>query len=136
MNQLYPDAGLLRMLNKLVGVNGLVYHLFTNNITPDLDTELGDLTEATWTGYASARVFPADFTTQSVVSHLGSIIAAPVAFLNSSGSSKTAYGYFITDFDTGDLIGVARFDSAPVTIANGASQQVIPILADFSGLAS
>lgn len=136
MDQIYPDSTLLPILTKVCGSTGLDYHLYTNNLTPLLTTVLGDFTEAAWAGYVAQTVVDADFTIKAVVSHLGSFLAAPVAFANTSGAPVNAYGYFVTDNTTGDFVTCARFDSAPVTIPDGESRQVIPILANYSGLAS
>jgi hypothetical protein len=136
VDQIYPDATLLAMLQDIVTTGGIDYHLFTNNVTPDLTFTLTSFVEAAWGGYAIQNVLPAAFTIQSVSGHVGTLIAAPVTFVNTSGSTQNAYGYFITRHSDGMFRGCARFDGAPAVILNGGSQQVIPILSDLSLLGS
>lgn len=136
MDQIYPDSGLVEGLTYLVQTAGWDYHLFTNNLTPGLTNVLGDFTEAAWAGYAVQQVTLAAFSLRGVVSHLGSLQALPVAFLNSSGGTVTAYGFFVTWHVSGNLVCCARFDGAPVSILNGQSQFVTPIVSDYSALAT
>lgn len=135
MHQLYPDSATATIMNLLL--NAMTHfniHLFTNNLTPTLDSVLGDFTEAAWTGYAAAAVSPGSFSV-TTSGHLTTAIASPVSFSNTSGSPVDAYGYFVTD-DTGALVACARFDTAPVSIADGGSYPVVPIIGDFSQYSS
>lgn len=122
-------------MKSMVG-SSVNYHLYTNNVTPTLATVLGDFTEAAWAGYAEINVPVADFTLTGVSAHIGSITALPIAFLNGTVSPVTVYGYYITDSTDTFLVGCARFDGAPVSIASLASQLVSPTFANFSQLAS
>jgi hypothetical protein len=135
MHQIYPDEGLIEFLERAVA-GDFKFKLFTNNFTPDRDTELADLTEAVFAGYAEVTVAAADFTLSGVAGHVGSLVAAPIAFLNSSGISQNAYGYYATDSAETMLLMVARFDSAPVAKATGDSFLVTPTISDFSQYAS
>jgi hypothetical protein len=135
MDQIYPDAALVPLaLQDCAGAWD--YHLFTNNVTSGLAALLSSFTEATWTGYAVITVTQSQFTITGVSGHIGTIQAAPIAFNNTSGGSVTAYGYFVTDSVTGDLICFAIFDGGPLTILNGGSLQVIPLHAQQSRYAS
>jgi hypothetical protein len=131
MNQIYPDAGLLQWMGRMV-VGDFHYHLYTNNVVPDKSTTLGVLTEATWAGYAVITVTAAAFTLSGITGHIGSLLAAPISFTNTSGMSQTAYGYYVTDTADSILFAVALFDSPPVTILNGGVQLATPIIGDFS----
>jgi len=135
MNQIYPDVGLIAILTRIV-TPSLVYHLFTNNVVPDRDTELADLTEMAASGYVEIVVDDSAFTLDGVAGHVGSLLAAPIAFENTSGGALDAYGYFVTNVAGDELLAVARFDSAPVNKDDGQSWLVTPIVGDFSGLSS
>lgn len=135
MHQIYPDAGLdgflLRMLDP-----SLKYHLFSNNVTPDRATVLGDLTEISGGVTSPITVALASFSLSGIANHVASRLAAPIAFVNGSGSPANAYGYYVTDAASAILFACARFDSAPVSKADGDSWQVTPIIGDFSSLSS
>jgi hypothetical protein len=133
MDQIYPDVSLVPLL-QLLAANGFHFHLYTNNATIDRAITLGGLTEAAWSGYAPVNVTSGAFTLSSTVGHVGSLLAAPIAFVNASGSSQTAYGYFITDTANTTLYAAAQFDSAPITKVNGDSWIITPVIGDFSGL--
>jgi hypothetical protein len=135
MDQIYPDSTLVPQLARIAS-NSLTWHLYTNVGPPDLSYTLGSFTEAGWAGYTPQTVAPASFTTTGVSGHLGYMIAGPVSFGNTSGVNQQAYGYFITDAVTGDLVGCAQFDSAPITIVTGGTYQVVPLLANQSALSS
>lgn len=135
MHQIYPDIACRKILGHLLG--GMIHmnlHLYVNNLTPDLNTTLGDFTVASFTGYLTQSVAAADFSV-STAGHLSTGIADPVAFTNSSGGPVSVYGYYLTG-DDGALIGCARFDSAPLTIDDGDSLPVVPIIGDFSQYSS
>lgn len=135
MNQIYPDVGLVPMLQEITGFDKY-YRLFTNNVTPSRTTVVADLTEAAWTGYAAQILTSGNWTLFGVAGHVGTIQAAPQAFLNSSGAPVNAYGYFVTDSTGTILFAAARFDSAPITKADGDYFTVLPIFGDLSVLAS
>lgn len=135
MHQLYPDVGLERILERLLsGFGHFNIRLFTNNLTPDLDSIASDFTEATWAGYAVQQPVLADFSI-ATAGHLSTAIASPVVFTNTSGAPVNTYGYYVTD-DSGALIAAARFDSAPEVIVDDGILPVVPILGNFSQYSS
>ena len=135
MNQVYPDDGLVMQLVRILTA-GIKVHLFVNNATISRATTLGDLTEATHTGYAAITLDNTDFTTTGVVSNTGYAIAPPISFANSSGGDVSAYGYYITDTAGTKLLAAAKFDGAPLVRGDGESWLVTPAWGDFSGLAA
>ena len=135
MNQIYPDVGLVPALQR-IATPSVHVHLYQNDVTPDRDTVLGDLTECAFTGYATRDVPVADFTLTGVVAHVGGIQALPVANTNASGGAVTVYGYFITDETDAILLAVARDDAAPVSVPVGDPYLVVPILGTYSSLSS
>jgi len=130
MESIYPDAG-LAPLNLAMVAGDQTWRLFTNNVTPTRATILGDLVEAAWGGYAPVTVTLAEWLDQGVAGHVAILLHPPITFLNSSGSAKSAYGYFCLDVD-GNLVQVTRFDSAPQTKPDGDSFIVLPTWGDFS----
>lgn len=135
MDLLFPDDGLVMQLTRILTAT-VKYHLYTNNYTPDLAATLSSVTEASWTGYAAVSLTDSNYTITGVTAHNGYAIAAPISFSNTSGSSQNAYGYYVTDSSATKLLAIARFDSAPLSIANGSSAQVVPVWGDFSQLSS
>jgi hypothetical protein len=107
------------------------WHLFVNDVTPDETTVEADLTEAAWTGYSAVSINIAEWFDTGVSGGVDLWVHAPISFLNGSGGDVDAYGYYAIDND-GDLLLAARFDSAPLTRADGEAFFVIPTVGDFS----
>ena len=120
MKAVYPDQGLGLMLSLVLSVT-VKMKLFTNNYTPTRVSTTVDFTVAAWTGYADAAIASGDWTNMGVVGHIESLTAPDQAFLNSSGAPVDAYGYYITDNDGTVVLQAVRFDSAPVSKADGES---------------
>ena len=135
MDLIYVDAGLLTQLSAVLSTDKK-YHLFTNNAMPGPATVLADLTEASFPGYASVTVTSGGWTSSGVSGHVGYKIAPAITFTNSSGSSVSVYGFFVTDSTGTILLAAARFDAAPIVIPNGGTQQVIPSWGAFSKFTS
>lgn len=135
MIQVYPDAALVPLLERIVA-DGVRYHLFTNDITPDADTELIDFIEATWEDYASVLVDGADFSLNGVTANRGTILAAPISIEQTGVGTNSAYGYYVTDSGSTVLLAAARFDSAPVNKDQGEHWVITPIFGDFDGNAA
>jgi hypothetical protein len=131
MTQLYVDAGLVYTLLKLAnaGGSGLYWGLFSSNTTPTKGSVFADFTM--WnTSYGRKQVAVGSFTLQQVAANIGSIQAPDEVFTNGSGGSLNAYGYIIYVPTTNEIIAAARFDSAPLVVANGGTVVVTPILGD------
>lgn len=134
MNQLYPDQGLVVLLQRMVTAD-LSYRLFVNNITPGLGTNFATLTEETTGGYTPITVSSAAFTTTGVTGHIGTLLAAPISW-TPAGAAWTTYGYFVTDVGGSLLLAVARFDGAPVSTPSGGTLALTPKFSDFSKFAA
>lgn len=131
MKQIHPDASLIPLLERLVA-DDVKIHLFSNNVTPDKTTTLGSLTEMTGgTGYASVTVDATDFTLGGVTANRGTLQAAPISF-TMTASGDSIYGYYVTDTASADLLAVARFDDAPISLSAGKTVFVTPIFGDSS----
>jgi hypothetical protein len=133
MVQIYPDEGLVPILLAIVANNGsgLTWALFSNNVTPTLDSVLADFTVPSG-GWAERILDDTDFVFQQVALHVGTIQAPSIVYTNSTGSPKNVYGYIIFDQIGQKLRGAARFDIAPTTIINGGTQKVQAIIGDNS----
>jgi hypothetical protein len=108
-----PKVSALLLLNAIQNaLLGLIsVHLYVNDISPDLDTVLADLTEASFPGYAGQV---GTFTTPPFTN--GSNKAetdqdSSVTFTSTGSSGETAYGYYITDTLNADLYWIERFAS-------------------------
>jgi len=128
MQEIIPDVALVPVLEFLADQN-LTYHLFENDVTPDANTVLADLTEPAWGGYNPITVIGSEWIPNSPVNGVGLLLHPPISFANGSGGSQDAYGYFRKD-QAGNLMAVCRFDDAPRTKADGEAWTIIPILGD------
>jgi len=131
MQQVYPDEGLEQLLDWMLA-NTIKLHLYVNDLTPTKDTVLADLTEAAWTGYAVEDILTTDWSVKGVSAHNGYALSDPKAFDNGSGADQDAYGYYYTDSAETMLLAIVRFDSAPITKADGETWTVFPTWGDFS----
>lgn len=135
MNWVVSKAGRLRFLDFLSGalahggLQGMMIHLFTNNVTPTVDSVLGDFTEpvdpslaaqaaVTW---ASATLAPGDF---------GNTTATDLTWVNGSASTVPIYGFFVTDPTDGAYQMSARLDSAPINLVPGQGMVLTPQFQD------
>lgn len=130
MRQIYPNSILPKIIANMVTPT-VDYHLFVNDYDPEEATTLADLTEAAWAGYGSFQVAVADWLDTGVSGGVDLWVRAAISFANNSGADQSAYGYYATD-SAGDLLLVARFDSAPIVRSDGESFFLIPTIGDFS----
>lgn len=135
MQIVVPDACLVpilqRIVNSIVGLSSIDYHLFVNNITPGNGTVFADFTEASWTGYNVINLDWTAFSFTYVTGGTGTVIASPQVFNNTSGSDQLAYGYYVTQHASSQLLWCARFDAAPVTVPDTTGYTFLPILSDL-----
>jgi hypothetical protein len=133
MLQIYPDEGLIPILKAIVGNGsaGLTWALYSNNITPDYDSEFADFIVPAG-GWAERILHVADFTFEQVALHVGTLQAPSITFTNNTGSSKSVYGYIVYDQVAQKIRAAARFDSAPIAIANTGTIKVQALIGDSS----
>lgn len=98
-------------------------HLYTNDITPDQDTTLADLTEASWPDYAPLRI---SGWTPSVVSGIYAVSTADQVLWTrgTGGDPAQVFGYWVSDLKTGAMLWVERRPQGPLPMA-AASDQVL-----------
>jgi hypothetical protein len=89
--------------------------LFTNDLTPDQDTQIADYTEATFGGYTAgghAVTWDAPYIDGGGDVHLPSVNNVWVC---SAAPFESIYGYYLVGA-AGENLGGARFDDAPRNI--------------------
>lgn len=122
------NDGKLKLLDsQATYLSGLVWGLFTNNVTILATTTFAALTEAAWTGYARATVGAVGAS--SIVS--GKATAQPTSqpsFGNGSGSTQTFFGWFLYDASAGKLIAAVNLGST--TLANGGTFPLATVFTD------
>jgi len=106
---------LLALLTALVDtaapLDGAEIGLFQNNITPDANTVLADLTECDYTGYAQEAI---TWLVPSISDAGTPQVVGTVVEFRPTGTTVTnfAYGLFMLD-GSGAFVGAARFPDAP-----------------------
>jgi len=131
MHQIYVDEGLIEILIRLAS-GDITFGLFTNDVTPDRDTVMADLTLAAWAGYTSVPLTGGDFPNSNIIGHQARIWGPGEPFNNFSGVDQVAYGYYLSDNSETMLFVVSRFDDAPVTIPDGGQLILQQQLGNFS----
>lgn len=123
MTFLIPNVGKTKRLDRAQSTSATwQVALYTNAVVWATTTVIGDITEATFAGYA--RVAPA-FPAASVVSNKGSSTAGTLAY-TITAASQTIVGYYILDV-SGNLLGGEPF-AAPITLdITGASVLLLTI---------
>lgn len=114
-----PDVALVDTLEierASFNAGGTVMKLYANNYTPVAATVLGDFSEATFPGYASANNDP--YGAAAMVGPVAQIDATEAVFTRGVGvGSEDIYGYWVED-GAGNLLYAERFAGGPYTIAN------------------
>lgn len=118
---------------------GLKVHLFVNPASPNLDSVLGDFTEATWTAYAALVAGTAPTVTYDVITGNltltvqepagGWLFLGPVA---APGAPITVYGYYVTDNGSTTLLAAALLDAPVIINAGGQSVDIGDVTLQFS----
>lgn len=135
MHQLHPDSSLLELCRR-IAVDGLVFKLYTNNVTPDLSTVVGSFTEMSGgTGYAAVTIDDDAFGAGVVTAHLGIKSGDDIVFAVSSGSTSI-YGYYVTNVAGSILLACGRFSDAPKTLDSSNPIAVTPKVAFSSRFAA
>lgn len=103
-----------------------VVSLYTNDVVPTVDSEVGDFEVATFPGSAAQELKRADWAEPEVIDDQVVSFAPKVGeftFTN-SGSEATVTGYFITDPSGVHCIGAEAFADA-MTIPTGQRLELI-----------
>lgn len=118
---LIPNEGLGPTLQELLGAvvpSVLPWELmfFVNDLVPDADTVLADLTEATWAGYMRLTLSRDLWTTPTVAdgcAHSTFTTEATVWYVT-GGPTETNYGYAFVDTTSGVIRFIQRFDDEDI----------------------
>lgn len=108
MDAFIPEEGQLADLQDILDTADLWLMLFTNTPTIDGDLELGDLTAATFTGYADIQL--TSWNPAATVAGKAKGVHDEVAFEHTSGADETVTGVAIYD-GNGKLRRVRLFDT-------------------------
>ncbi len=119
------DAGVTDVLNAWLGIStskmatGKV-RLFSTSVALSDSTVIGDLTEATFPGYAAVALTGGSWNAVTVTSHVASTsLTSPASFVyGTPGSPQTIYGAYITDSGNTTLLACWTFASGPYTVQN------------------
>lgn len=129
MALLVPDNGEGDGLNYFVNnatPQNLVLKLYTSNTTPAETDTAATYTEATFTGYASATLTGASWTT--VEGAPTQATYAQQTFTSSAGAqNQSVYGYFMIRVTSARIALAERFSDGPyVIVNNGDTIKVTP----------
>jgi len=94
--------------------------LFTNNIVPSKTTVLGDVTEATQSGYTATTLSGANWTVSTSTAGTNSAVYTEKVFTFTTAA--TVYGYYVTNLGGGELLWVERFSTAPFSLPSGGGE--------------
>jgi hypothetical protein len=101
-------------------------HLFNNNVTPALDSVVGDFTETSFSGYSSVTLSRATWQDPSTVSSTAQTqYGSSSLSWTCSGSGDTIYGAYVLD-GGGNLVWAESF-TTPRTLGNGDQLNYLPI---------
>lgn len=108
--------------------------LFANNIVISDTTVSGDLTPASFAGYANVSIPRSSLTVLNLignVQYLGTTVVP--TYTNTGGSDEDVYGWALIGVSSGDLVCSQNFLGAPTTIP---PSQTLPIYPFQIGLQS
>ena len=129
MKLVFADETLIEQLVAIAtgSGGGLYWRLFENDVVPSADMVKADytLSDDAW---GEIQVAPGDFDIQQVSAGQGSIQALNIVFQNGSGGPLNFYGYVILNAAKTKVIAAARFDDAPISLADFGKLPVVPIL--------
>lgn len=104
-------------VNKQATSQNLILKLFKNDFTPVLGSVVGDLTEATFTGYSAITLTGASWT--NTPGDPVTMSYAEQTFTSSADqTAQSIYGYYLVRATGGELIIAERFTGGAVTIQN------------------
>lgn len=109
---------MLQYITGMVNAGNPVVHLFTNDLTPTNTTTIGDLVQASATGYLPVTLVSSNWTTTQVAGVTAAVYSER-AF--SFATSVVAYGYYVTT-TSNQLLWLERFSGAPYSIPDGGGQ--------------
>lgn len=132
-----PDEGELVLLERMLRLDeyttqGFLIHLYTNDYTPNRESEYADFTEVVLAGYSAQALANADWNAPTTVGGVAqSVYGTGLVSFTVTGGTTPVYGYFVTDEGETTCIWAQRFDALR-TLDSGNPVQLIPILRLYS----
>ena len=96
--------------------------LYDNNLVPSKTSVIGDINEATASGYTSITLSGSNWTVATSSAGTNSAVYSEQTF--SFSTSVTIYGYYVTDLSS-NLLWVERFSTAPFILPAGGGEIAI-----------
>jgi hypothetical protein len=131
MPLVFPNIGKPRLLQFVLqrnagGIPDWELLLWINNIVPNEDSVIEDLTEATFTGYSRETLTRAAWTNPVIVANkaVSTWGTTPIVWTDTAGV-ETVFGYAAVDPTDNVLIMLERF-AFPVAMVVGAIVGVLP----------
>jgi hypothetical protein len=116
----WPTAGCKDFLTDFItdrlGSANYVFRLFTNNITPASGDVIGSYTEAAFAGYVPVSGAGITWSAPTVSGLVANTNGTNITFNNTSVSTQTVYGVFVTDPSGTILYFAERDPGAPINI--------------------
>jgi hypothetical protein len=131
MDMVIPDEGKIKLLNWAMCSDGTDYEdfvleLYSNNYTPDDDSEFTSFDSATFPGYASITLPRNQFGAPAIAAHIAYTQTLQVpAYTCTGGGGQLVYGWFLYGADSFKVIAAQRFDNAR-NMTNGAKESLDP----------
>ena len=135
-NGIIPDEGLAAWVKRIVDPGGASpaswrLILWVNDLVPDTDTVLADLTLATFTGYSFVTLMPGAWTDADVVDGCATTTYTTAAqtWYVIDAMGQTVYGFALTDPGAGQLRFIQRFDDDDIVpLESGGRISLLPTL--------
>lgn len=97
------------MVNKTGLTENLIYHYFTNNITPSETDTAGTYTEAAGGGYAAFTCTGSSWTITAGAPSTAAYAQQTQTFTGALTGTASIYGYYVTRATSGDLLFAEAF---------------------------
>lgn len=127
------NAGGILMLDSLFKTTGgwvqeWSLHLFQNDYSPNVNSVLGDFTEADYTGYAAVTFDTTDMQAAFVNTAGVPELDFPATVFRPGDPTATPndiYGWYITETDNNTVLMAERFSGAPIPLASPLDQLTV-----------
>lgn len=126
MQAITPTAQLLEILTALAAGDyaAVVMKLYQNDVTPTPLTVVGDLTEATFSGYAAVTALDYGSPYMNLDGYAEMDLPSQQFDHSAGATANNVYGMWI-EKTGGGLLYAARFDSAPLPMIDATNAIVV-----------
>lgn len=118
-NNILPPSQELALVDLMTGSTAYAtakLHLFKNDIVPNPDTELADLTPCDFSGYAAQTVTWSDAFRDADGTPISS--GGEKLFIQTGATGNDVYGFYLTDSGGTTLLRSGRFADAPYPLVD------------------